>query len=183
MFTLFTTILSFNFLFAFEGTFQATGEFDTIQEKRIEVIDSRSTKQMQKLESLKKKGFHCGKVGHFYKCKQFSENPSLDPSIKAFSKRQIFEFGPMLSKEIIADGDDLLQYKAEQRITVDGVEYEEALYTETSRIKKIQIGLEKNQGSIYVIVSKDQIYELQKYKKTNSRFSWVEYMTGFYYSN
>ena len=179
MVNLFLFVFSINSLMALEGTFEVNGEFDIMQERQVEVIFHSKKDQ---LADLKAKNFQCGKRGRFYKCVRFVPEPSLPKDLTVLPKRKRFEFGPIVNKEIIAEGDDVLQYETGQEVIVDGQTYLGTRYTETKELKKIKIGLEEGLKPIYVIVTDEGVAEVQRVTKSQSRFSWREFLLLFHYS-
>jgi hypothetical protein len=170
----------FSHLFAIEGSFVPMGSHEVIQEMRVEVLDLRISNLQEKLHKLKADGYECDRRPTAYRCQKFMNPPQLHSSITVIPKRQEINFGPIQAQTPIADGDDFLQYLADQEVIIDGRTYVEASYIESSQIQKVTVGPESDEP-VHFVIEKKGLSELHTYGMNKNRFSWTRYLVKVFY--
>ncbi len=166
-----------------EGHFYFQGEQILRQAQRVEVIPVQSSSASEKLTQLKNQGYRCSLRSSFYRCQKFldltqlPENPVVEP------KQDSLELGPVVAKEVIVDGEDLLQYQVEQKITIGDEVFTTALYTLMKPEGLLKLSVPSAKGEHHFIVHGNQeLSQLYFPKKSESRWAWKSFIKEVFFS-
>lgn len=159
---------------AIDGIFLNSGYQTAVQEKIVKVVPRVSESNLETISQLQSQGYRCRTVGRFSKCYDFVNSASLPQQTLTPNYQEIIV--PVAeTKEIVAEGEGVIQYKTNQKVMVDDQEYLGALYTETDQIQKVEFGIDSGK-SIYFIIDKFGIHELRVQRENQSKNDWTEFM-------
>ena len=180
-------MLLFNLIFvalfsgAVEGDFVFSGNMDVVQHRKIQVVPAMGEAQLSKIKDLKKQGYQCAIRGRFYKCTLFV-NPPEWPTKKTEADHLRIHFGKKLNKKMIAEGEVVVQFQVDQRVTVDGKVYNQSLYTiMDSGLEKVRVTNTETRESLYFLIEDKRVSSLQFPTESKSRFEWEEFMIAVHY--
>jgi len=169
--------------YALEGQFYFQGEQVLRQALRVEVIPTQSPMSFDQMDNLKSQGYKCERRSSFYRCQKFLdisqqlEVPVIEP------KQDNLEFGPVVGKEVLVDGEDLLQYQVEQKIKIGDEIFTTALYTYLKSVDLLKLAVPNAQAEHHFIVHGNQ--ELSQFyfpRKKESRWVWRSFIKEVFFS-
>lgn len=168
---------------AIEGQFYFQGEQILRQAQRVEVIPAQSSSASEKMTDLKSLGYKCSRRSSFYRCQknldftQLPEVPVVEP------KQDRLEFGRVEAKEVLVDGEDLLQYQVEQKIKIGDEVFTTALYTLIKPEGLLKLAVPNAQGNHHFLVHGNQeLSQLYFLRKSESRWAWKSFMKEVFFS-
>lgn len=171
MLGIFIAILSWS-SFAVEGHFTYQGQNDLLLTKRFETVYPAAPDHKARMQELLAEGYECQPKLQFVQCSKFIMETVTPPLVTNFKPDfQDVVFGELKSISTIAQGTDVLQYSADQQVTIDGVVYDSPIYTESANLVKVSVG-DFNKGTgIGFVVGKDVISQVLTLNETQSQ--WV----------
>ena len=92
------------------------------------------------------------------------------------------EFGPLLSVELLSQGDDGAIYSAHQTVAVDGVLYNEARYIERPDSIKVSVGESGTPNYHSFLVHMDSVSMLEAVTHVESKWAYSVYYVEYFFS-
>lgn len=159
-----------------EGHYVYQGDQETISTVRKETVYPGSAAGKARIEALREEGYSCAAKLQFVQCALNSDPEDLKSWYVPVVKEVIF--GPLISLNTLFEGESLIQYEADQTVTVNGVSYSKAMYYEFKTFVKISVG-NVDQGNYFsFVVGKNSIASIEQINKTESKWvyktHWVE---------
>lgn len=161
---------------AIEGNFTFKGEHQLLQAQRFEVVYPASTPGKARLQELLNLGYTCQPKLQFYQCTATSAESTVPQNISAQITKSEVIFGPVKSVTPIAQGDHLLQYEADQNVSVDGINHKPVIYLETATQIKVTVGDPTSSEYHSFVVYKDAVGKVDSYQAKESPWAFKKYV-------
>ncbi len=169
-------LLLFATAWAIEGHYVFRGDMQTLSTVRKETVYPSSIAGKERIEELRQEGYSCTSKLQFVQC-TLSTDPEELKNIYTPKVKDVV-FGPLISLNTQYEGESLVQYEADQNVTVNGHSYSKATYYEFKNFVKISVG-NADQGNYFsFVVGKNSIASIELVNKTESKWAykthWVE---------
>ena len=159
-----------------EGHFVYQGDQETISTVRKETIYPGSAQGKARLQELREEGYNCSPKLQFFQCTLSMEPESLKDIFNP--KAQDVVFGPVKALNTQYEGEGLVQYEADQTVTVNGVLFAKATYYEFKNFVKVAVGNPDSSNYFSFIIGKNSVTSVEQKNQTESKWAykthWVE---------
>lgn len=182
MFLQFIAVI-FSLASAVEGSFHYYGDYNVLSSIRHENVYPASPQGKKRLTELKSEGYVCQAKLQFIQCKKSSSHTTPPPGMLIEPNMSAVEFGPLLSLNLIVQGDQLTISDALQTVSIDGVSYSKAQYLERPNLVKVSVGAAGQLDYRQFVVYNSFLGVIGQVVNTESQWVYTTYSIEYYFKN
>lgn len=166
---------------AIEGTFSYKGELQALSAVRYEMVSPLSAAGQGRITELKNLGYSCQNKLQFVQCRKHIEASQLPEELnQAEPSATTVQFGPLISLDLISQGDEIAFFEGTQDVWVDGKFYDTVNYLERPDLVKATVGHPKDSSNYYsFIVNTNDVSMVETLNLTESKWAYTSYFVEF----